>query len=159
MALIPRQQIQKKLVKRNCTFKYWLLTGLGQLQLYLSYLSLDFQLLSGSSYLFLARIVVVLASEFESYDAPLFRLSLIENECTCQGHAAFGLSHFFLIIWGVTVHSHLLSQCGSSVSKLNFNLFGFAKAACDSSTRLPQVRVYLTLGSRLHWALAIELWL
>ena len=72
----------------NCTFKYLLLTGSGQLQIYSSYLSLDFQLLSGSSYLFLARIVVVLASECESYDAPLFRFSLIENECTCQGDAA-----------------------------------------------------------------------
>ena len=57
-----------------------LLTGSGYLQLYLSYLSLDFKLLSGSSYLFLGRSVVVLASEFESYDAPLFRLRLIENE-------------------------------------------------------------------------------
>ena len=97
MALIPRQQFQKKLVKRNCTFKYWLLTGLGQLQLYLSYLSLDFQLRSGSSYLFISRIVVVLTFEFESYDAPLFRLSLIENECTCQGHAAFGLFQIFVL--------------------------------------------------------------
>ena len=59
-----------------------------------SYLSLDFQLLSGSSYLFLSRIVVVQAFEFESYDAPLFRLSLIENERTGQGHAAFGLFQF-----------------------------------------------------------------
>ena len=72
----------------TCTFTYLLLTGSGHLQLYLGYLSLDFQLLSVSSYLFLGRIVVVLASEFESYDAPLFRLSLIEDECTCQGHAA-----------------------------------------------------------------------
>ncbi len=70
------------------TFKYLLLTGSGYLQLYLSYLSLDLKLLSGSSYLFLGRIVVVLASEFESYDAPLFRLRLTENEKTCQGHAA-----------------------------------------------------------------------
>ena len=96
MALIPRQKFPKTLVERNCTFKYVLLTGLGQLRLYLNYLSLDFQLLSGSSYLFLSRIVVVLAFEFESYDATLFRLSLIGNGCTCQGHAAFGLFQFFL---------------------------------------------------------------
>ena len=55
----------------------------------LSYLSLDFQLLSGSS-------LVVLAFEFESNDAPLFRFSLIENEGICQGHAACGLFQFFL---------------------------------------------------------------
>ena len=70
-----------------------------------------------------------------------------------------GSFSFFVISWGVTVHLDLLSQCGSSVSRLNFNLFGFAQATCGSSTRLPQVRVYLTLGARLHWALAIELWL
>ena len=56
----------------------------------LSYLSLDFQLLSGSS-------LVVLAFEFESNDAPLFRLSLIENDGTCQGHAAFGLFQNLLV--------------------------------------------------------------
>ena len=68
------------LARGKWTFKYLLFTGSGYLQLYLSYLSLDFKLLSGSSYLFLGRSVVVLASEFESYDAPLFRLRLIENE-------------------------------------------------------------------------------
>ena len=55
-----------------------------------------------------------------------------------------GSFRFVFISWGVTVHLDLLSQCGSSVSRLNFNLFGFAQATCGSSTRLPQVSVYLT---------------
>ena len=119
----------------NCTFKYLLLTGSGQLQIYSSYLSLDFQLLSGSSYLFLARIVVVLASEFESYDAPLFRLSLIENECTCQGHAArifqgMLVFHFGRLTcglgagrrrcWSVVAGALLLEHCCSHAFQLAF---------------------------------------
>jgi len=42
--------------------------------------------------------LVVLAFEFESNDAPLFRLSLIENDGTCQGHAAFGLFQNLLFL-------------------------------------------------------------
>ena len=160
----------------NCTFKYLLLTGSGQLQIYSSYLSLDFQLLSGSSYLFLARIVVVLASEFESYDAPLFRLSLIENECTCQGHAArifqgMLVFHFGRLTcglgagrrrcWSVVAGALLLEHCCSHAFQLAF-FFCFCFLVLIIVIVIMKVIVVLVLLGKmvLAWKiLGLRVWL